>query len=224
MSWDTFITEYLDAKKTVWAPRTRAVRSWHLNLFLEFVAEHGPHDPKKATEETMMAFHQRLLWKPGMRGKMLSEASIYGAVKTLSLFCRWAFSKDFLLLNPMVEVDLARPHHPFPKIPTVKQMKKLLKEPDLRTPRGLRDRAILEILYVLGLRRSECYRLDVTGIDLVRHQLVVRARQVFERPTAPRQPGSHQNIGSLPGTGPPRPSPLSKRKGPLHLATDRPET
>jgi site-specific recombinase XerD len=50
-------------------------------------------------------------------------------------------------------------------VPSIAVMKRLLSLPDLSQPVGCRDRLILELLYVLGLRRRECEALDLDDID-----------------------------------------------------------
>ncbi|MCA9797318.1 MAG: tyrosine-type recombinase/integrase, partial [Candidatus Eremiobacteraeota bacterium] len=148
-------------------------------------------------------FHQRLLWKPGMRGRMLSRPSVYGALKTLSLFLRWAFSQEYLLFDPMAGLKLGKPQHPFPRVPTVAEMKELLEVPDLSTPQGLRDRAILEVLYVLGLRRRECYNLDLTDVNLNRRQLAVRSGKLKKDRLLPMSEGLTRTLNRYLGKGRP---------------------
>ena len=57
---------------------------------------------------------------------------------------------------------------------TPQDLDALLAFPDLLRPVGLRDRAMMETLYGTGLRREECYRLDLDDVDLGAMTLVVR--------------------------------------------------
>jgi integrase/recombinase XerD len=56
----------------------------------------------------------------------------------------------------------------------VREVECVLQQPDLKKPEGLRDRAILELLYSTAIRRSECAGLNLRDLDLDRLILLVR--------------------------------------------------
>ena len=172
-TWDESIEAYLEARRALVTKNTMAIYRWHLRLLKKLCQSRGLTGPAAVREDDITAFHQRLLWQPGERGKMLSANTVYGALKTASLFFRWARQRNRILLDPMAELDLVKPFHRFPRVPTIPQLKKLLSTPSEK-PAGLRDRAILELLYVLGLRRGECHRLDVTDLDLQQKTVLIR--------------------------------------------------
>jgi integrase/recombinase XerD len=53
--------------------------------------------------------------------------------------------------------------------------RRLVASPDPQTPRGKRDRALLELLYGTAIRVGECERLDLKDLDLARAQLMIRS-------------------------------------------------
>ena len=55
------------------------------------------------------------------------------------------------------------------------EVEKLLQHPNTSTPRGIRDRALLEVLYATGLRRGELVALDLADVDLDRGLVRVRS-------------------------------------------------
>ena len=57
--------------------------------------------------------------------------------------------------DPLLNIDKPMPSQRFPKTLSEKQVEDLLAAPDVDTPLGLRDRAMLELLYATGLRVSE---------------------------------------------------------------------
>lgn len=78
----------------------------------------------------------------------------------------------FLLLekateeNPTAVVEAPRAFVPLPHFLTVDEVERLLKAPDPANPNGLRDRAMIEVLYATGLRVSELVGLRLDGVNL----------------------------------------------------------
>ena len=73
---------------------------------------------------------------------------------------------DALLVNPCAGFVLRGEDRMPRNIMTAAQVRAVLGSPDVRTPRGRRDRAILEVVYSGGLRRAELARLSVYDLDL----------------------------------------------------------
>ena len=79
---------------------------------------------------------------------------------TLRRFYRWQVGRGRIFVDPTLKLaNPARPSH-LPKVMSEKQVDNLLAAPDLDTPLGLRDRAMLETLYASGLRVSELVNLQ----------------------------------------------------------------
>ena len=82
-------------------------------------------------------------------------------LSTLRRFYRWQLGRGRIVADPTLK--LANPSRPsrLPKVMSEKQVDALLNAPDLETPLGLRDRAMLETLYASGLRVSELVNLKI---------------------------------------------------------------
>src|SRR5574343_944175 len=87
-------------------------------------------------------------------------------LSTLRRFYRWQIGRGRIVADPTLQ--LANPSQPsrLPKVMSEKQVEVLLEAPDLDTPLGLRDRAMLETLYATGLRVSELVNLRLHEISL----------------------------------------------------------
>jgi integrase/recombinase XerD len=78
----------------------------------------------------------------------------------------------FLLLeratteNPTANIEQPRWWKPLPNVLVLEEVDKLLAAPDVGTERGLRDRAMLEVLYATGLRVSELIDLQLEGVNV----------------------------------------------------------
>lgn len=72
-------------------------------------------------------------------------------------FFRWLTLTHRVPSNPAADVELPRRQHRLPReILTAEEVEVVLRQPDVETAIGLRDRAVLELLYSTGIRRAEC--------------------------------------------------------------------
>jgi integrase/recombinase XerD len=83
--------------------------------------------------------------------------------------------------DPAAEIELPRPTRSLPIFLDVEEVERLLAAPDAKTPRGLRDRAMIEVLYATGLRVSELVSLAHENLDVERGFVVVRGKGNKER-------------------------------------------
>ena len=68
--------------------------------------------------------------------------------------------------DPSAQIESPKLGRPLPKTLTEEEVERLLNAPDVGTPLGLRDRAMLEVLYATGLRVSELVGLEITRVSL----------------------------------------------------------
>jgi len=99
------------------------------------------------------------------------KASIARRVAELRSFGDFLVREGVLERNTFRTVSAPRIPKRLPHYLTVAEVEALLAVPDTSTPRGLRDRAIIEVLYAAGLRVSELVGLNVADVDL--HQALV---------------------------------------------------
>jgi integrase/recombinase XerD len=101
-----------------------------------------------------------------LRAEGLSARSVARAVHALRGFFRFAVREGHLETDPMENLRAPRAFAALPRYLTPAQVEALLAAPDVATARGLRDRAILEVLYATGLRVSELIALRARDLDL----------------------------------------------------------
>lgn len=147
----------------------------HLRGFLEWAVERGIGRPNEITKP-MIEAHQRWLFyyrKPS--GKALSFHTQRHRLQLIKGLFRWLTRENVLLWNPTAEMDMPRIEHRLPKaILSEAEVERVAAQPDLDDPLGLRDRAVMEVLYSCGLRRGELCRLALYDVDPERKTLTVR--------------------------------------------------
>jgi integrase/recombinase XerD len=83
--------------------------------------------------------------------------------------------QNYILHNPASEVELPRLGHRLPKhVLSASEVEQVMMQPNLADPFGLRDRAILEMLYSTGMRRLEIINVKLFDLDLERGTVLIR--------------------------------------------------
>jgi integrase/recombinase XerD len=101
-----------------------------------------------------------------LRAAGLSPRSVARAVHAARGFYRFGLRENRIEVDPMENLRAPQVFKGLPRYLTSAQVEALLAAPDTQTPLGLRDRAILEVLYATGLRVSELIGLVPQDIDL----------------------------------------------------------
>ncbi|MFQ6102033.1 MAG: tyrosine recombinase XerC [Anaerolineae bacterium] len=109
------------------------------------------------------------------------KASIARRVAELRSFGDFLVREEVLERNPFRLISAPRIPKRLPHYLTVAEVEALLAVPDTSTPLGLRDRAIIEVLYAAGLRVSELVGLDVADVDLAQACVRVMGKGSKER-------------------------------------------
>jgi integrase/recombinase XerD len=103
----------------------------------------------------------------GMMDEGLSPRSVARAVAAVRGFFRFTVLSGQLTTNPADDLQAPRAWPALPKFLGVEDVERLIRQPDTSTPRGLRDRALIELLYATGMRVSELIHLRATDLSMV---------------------------------------------------------
>jgi integrase/recombinase XerD len=101
-----------------------------------------------------------------LRDEGLSARSVARGVHALRGLFRFAVREGMLVADPMENIKAPRAFQSLPRCLSMTQVEALLDAPDVASPLGIRDRAILEVLYATGLRVSELIGLRAGDVDL----------------------------------------------------------
>ena len=158
-----------------YSPRTIGNRRAMLAFLAAWLAERGITRPTEVTRPVLESYQRHLFHYRKKNGDPLSFRSQSQRLLAVRAFFKWAARHRHVLHNPASEIELPRAERRLPR-PALTQAEAelVLAQPDLADPLGIRDRAILEVFYSTGIRRSELAHLAVTDIDHERGTLLVR--------------------------------------------------
>ncbi|AGC45366.1 tyrosine recombinase XerD [Myxococcus stipitatus DSM 14675] len=146
-----------------------------LTAYFEDLRSRGVEDVIRARQEDVTA-HLSSLSKAGL-GKR-SQARHLAALRG---FHRFLVAERLADKDPTEDVDTPRSARKLPSFLTLEEVEQLLAAPDERTSAGLRDKAMVEVLYATGLRVSELCGLGVNDVQLSAGYLVAKGKGAKER-------------------------------------------
>lgn len=101
-----------------------------------------------------------------LKKKKLSAKTITRYLVAIRTFFRFLIQEGTLSANPVEELETPKMTKTLPQILTLKEVEQLLEQPNLQTPLGVRDRAMIEVLYATGVRVTELVCLPMNQINL----------------------------------------------------------
>ena len=115
------------------------------------------------------------------RHAVTKATSANRCLTVLKRYFRWALRENLVVADPTLKLEAARQPLRVPKVMSEPQVEALLSAPDGDTPLGLRDRAMLEVMYASGLRVSELVGLKTFHVGLNEGVLRVMGKGGTER-------------------------------------------
>jgi len=146
-----------------------------LAMYGRVLGDRGIRDARSITREDVSAFVVAL------RSLGLAPATVQRRVAAVKSFHRFAVREGLVETQPTSEIPLPKIPERLPDVVSIDDVERLLSQPFLDGPSGMRDIAILEVLYGCGLRVSELTGLEVSDVDLQRGFLRVLGKGGKER-------------------------------------------
>jgi tyrosine recombinase XerC len=165
---------YLRAEKNL-SPLTMRNYRTDLAHFASWMADNEGIDPLNA-DRMMVRRYLAALRQDGM-----AAASLTRKVSTIRSFYRYLVREDKVETSPLTGLVSPKRERKLPAILSREDLAALIESADEPTPQGLRNRAILELMYASGVRISEAAGLDVRALDLEEQALLVRGKGNKER-------------------------------------------
>lgn len=157
------IERYLDVLRVErgLSAHTLAAYARDLQGFTDFLDE---HDPQVANDVMALSARHALAYAVSLSGRKLSLRSQARMLSSLRGFGKFLRRENLVPSDPMSEVVLPKTGRPLPHTLGATAIEELLARPDVTTPRGARDAAMIEVLYSTGLRVSELCKLALADI------------------------------------------------------------
>ncbi|HLG19546.1 MAG TPA: site-specific tyrosine recombinase XerD [Bdellovibrionota bacterium] len=162
MTWDRAHELFLESLRTSRGLSPHTVDGYARDIlsFAEISQKDACGSPADATRSNIDSF----LSHKAREG--YSNRSVLRAISAIRSFYRFLQQENLVPSTPAEDLRLPRLGRPLPKVLSADQIRRILEAPDLTKPRGLRDRALLELFYASGLRVSELTAITYENFQL----------------------------------------------------------
>jgi integrase/recombinase XerD len=158
-----------------YSDKTAANRHVFITAFIAWAEERGIHRPDEVSRPVLERYQRFLYHYRKANGDPMSFRSQYTRLLALRAWFKWLARQNHILYNPASELELPKLEHRLPKhVLTAKEAELIINLTDVNTTLGLRDRALLEVLYSTGVRRTELLSLRLYDFDRDRGTVIVR--------------------------------------------------
>jgi len=131
-----------------------------LTKFVSYLRRHGVIGLEQVDRREIMSFME------GLHNSGRAAATISRNLAAIRSFYGFLSQENLVVKNPSTELDSPKIPKRLPQILTISQINTLLEQPDGITAGGIRDKAMLELLYATGIRVSELVDLNTLDINL----------------------------------------------------------
>ena len=174
--FESLLNQYLESLLVKgFSEVTARTRRTQLVSFLEWLGERGVQEPLEVTRPVLERYQRSLFHHRKKNGEPMSFRSQNHLLVAVRQWFRWMTRQNHILHNPASELELPKQGHRLPRhVLNVREAEQVLQQPELGDPVGLRDRALLEVLYATGMRRMEVSGLKLYDLDFDGGTLLIR--------------------------------------------------
>ena len=157
------------------SPRTIRQRQRAIRRFIVWAEARGLSKPSEITLPILERYQRHLYHYRKSDGQALTFGSQYTELVPLKAYFKWATRSRYILYNPAAELVMPKVMPSFSGyVLSVADVEAIINATDVTASLGIRDRAILEVLYSSAIRRAELLHLTVFDVDTRRGSLLVR--------------------------------------------------
>ncbi|WP_456311515.1 site-specific tyrosine recombinase XerC [Serratia proteamaculans] len=157
-----------------WSETTLKVQTHHSYRFILWAAERGLYHAGDVMRPVLETYQRHLYQYRKSNGEPLSTRTQRTTLQPLQVWFSWMVKQGLILANPAADLELPRLERHLPRtILSVEQVEEVLNGCDLTTRQGIRDRALMELLWSTGIRRGEAEKLAIYSADFSRRVLTI---------------------------------------------------
>ena len=157
------------------SPGTVKNQYHNISYFITWCHDRGFWHPREITSGIIERYQVHLYRSRQKSGEPLSMGYQHKQLSNLRSFFKWMFKSKYMAYNPASDIELPRVEQRLPRdILTISEVERVFQQVDLSSKFGVRDRAILEVLYSTGMRRQELCLLKCVDLDFARGTVLVR--------------------------------------------------
>jgi len=150
-------------------------RDHYLRIFIAWCDERGITRPHDVTRPILEGYQRYLFLRRKKNGEPMSFHSQHTSLIPVRAWFKWLAKQNHILYNPAADLEMPKLAYRLPRhVLSVREVETVLAVPDLDTPTGIRDRAIMETFYSTGIRRMELMGLHCPDIDAERGTVMIR--------------------------------------------------
>lgn len=149
-------------------------RESNLRRFIAWCDDRSIATPQEITKPMLESYQRYLFYYRQENGECLSAGTRNHYISDIKQFFKWLTQENYLLYNPASELIAPRQSPALPTVLSPEEIETLLSSVSTNTETGIRDRAILEVLYSTGIRRNELCNLQLQDVSLSRLTLYVK--------------------------------------------------
>ncbi len=155
---DMFVRFLIDEKES----SNNTVESYKrdLNQFINYLHSTNITRIEKVNKTNIMTY------KLYLQKKGKSPSTISRSLASIRSFFKFLMMKKIIESDPSFNIDSPKVEKKLPSIITIDEVGKLLDQPDISDYKGLRDKAMLELLYATGIRVTELINLKIDNVDM----------------------------------------------------------
>lgn len=158
-----------------YSPATVNRRGQHLETYLFWCIERELNRPEQVSMSILERYQRHLYNRKKANGQRITFKTQAQHVCSIQQYFRWLCRQKYIPSNPASELELPKVEKRLPrKMLTEEEAEQVLNVPDITEPKGLRDRAMMEVFYSTGIRRGEMANLRIDDLIAERGLLLVR--------------------------------------------------
>ena len=171
-----YVLKYFESiKLRGYSETTLHKRMSDVRRFIGWCDERGLVQPNEVTKPILERYQRHLFYyRQEHNNKPLGVRTQNAYMTSVRQLFKWLTQENYLLTNPASELVLMKQPTQLPVVLSESEVDRLLQQPDTNGALGVRDRAILELFYSTGIRRSELCRLALQDVSFSRKTVFIR--------------------------------------------------